>query len=154
MTFDDILHEFNSIPIHNFSNNIKKGEYPFPLLEKLSKAKTLPPLLIISLLSHPDCTEEYFMAKADNLFKTTGTVARQSVLRVTKLVASLKIIAFVVYAKEDTVESIMDRIEMRNETFKIIAENPNCHPDFKIAMYQHTGDASLLPQSAQDIFVF
>lgn len=154
MTFDSILSRFRDGSIHDFATKIKEGEYPFDILLQIQDISNFPPLLNMAMLQHPDCTVEYFKSKYIALYKKSGSNATRGILLNSLLVESLDIVAYIVGAKENTLESIMENFNINMNSLILIATNPSCNEDLKMTIYQKTGDASLLPQSAQDIFVF
>jgi hypothetical protein len=140
--------------IHSLSDIIKKGEIPFKTLLEYSEKTSFPPLLVISSLQHPDCTLEYFKNTYGPLVKKTGTLAVNSISKNAPILNKLEAIGMVVFSKESTIESIKEQYSLRKDTFRILVSNSHINEEFKVLYYELTGDATYLPQTAQDLFIF
>lgn len=139
---------------HSLAKQIREGKIPFSDVSSFIEEATTPPLIKFAYLVHPDCTIKEFTKYYRPVVKKSGDLAYRAILSKTPLVKHLSIIAHVLHAESSGLEDIKSGYQLRQKTFLIIAKNPHCNVDFKNLVYELTDDVDLLPQAAQDIFIF
>lgn len=140
--------------VHSLTDLVREGEFSFDFLEEMEIYLTFPKILMGAVLSHPDCSVEFFKKKYPEYRVGNGTFGDRIVLPIAKPLENIEVIAQIVKAKENTLESIFKTYEYKKATFKQIALNPHSPTEFKSKMYELTGDSDFIPPAAQDMFIF
>lgn len=154
MTFTE-FESFVKTEPHALSDIIHKGEIDFSDLIQYIKKISIPPLIKIALLCHPNCTRSIFEDYYSNLVRKTGDVARNTILIKAPALAQLDVIAVVIGS--GSLESDFRRImnySALEPIFKKIMKNPYTNEKFKMWYCEETGNLDYLPKTAQDIFIF
>ena len=139
---------------HSVADLIREGEFTFDFLEEMDIYLKFPKIIMGAVLSHPDCTSEFFIKKYSYYRVGSGIAGDSLVLPSAKVLENLEVIASVVGADEPTISSIFERYESKRATFRSIALNPYVSIDFKTGIYEMTGDERVLPKTAKDLFIF
>lgn len=140
---------------HALSDIIHKGKIDFPDLIKYVTKTSIPPLITIAVLCHPECTQSVFVEYYNNIVKKSGDIAKNTILTKAPALAQLDIIAIVLGCdvSEMSFRSMMNYDALK-DTFKKILSNPYTNEKFKMWYYEETGNIDYLPKTAQDIFIF
>jgi hypothetical protein len=80
--------ELMSDDVHSLSDLIDEGEFTFDFLEEMDLYVNLPKLILGSILSHPDCTSEFFLKKYPLYRVGVGMAGDSIVLPRAKLVTN------------------------------------------------------------------
>lgn len=139
---------------HSLADLIRENEFTFEFLEDAVSSLNVPKIILGAILSHSDCTDDFFLTNYPIYKKGIGRVGDHIVLPVVKPLKNIDVIAQIVRAKKNTIESIFDEFEYKKVTFKMMAINPHTHMDFKMKYYEKTGDNNVLPPETQDLFIF
>ena len=155
MNFEDFK-KYVTVDPHYLADIIRQGDIYFnDIISYVSQVEKvdITPIIKFAILVHPDCTIKYFKEQYRALVKKSGSVAKYYILEHTHLVSSISIIAYILHAEENTIESIKATFIVKQPTFKLLLKNPKISKEFKVAYYELTGDESSLPEEA-DIFLF
>jgi len=155
MDFEEFKELFDS-DRHALSDLIKAGEIPFDLCLEAHGRMSLPKLLQVSMLVHPDCDKIFFKLNYYQISMKVGTIVRHSILPFAKALRFLECIQVAVSSDEPTIESIMNAYQTGNasESFLMLIKNPYIPTELKNELYNVTGDETLLSTEAKDIFIF
>lgn len=146
--------ELMSDDVHSLADLIREGEFEFEFLQNIEKEITIPKIILGAILTHPDCTPQYFLENYRIYKKGVGMTGDRVVLPYAKVLENIEVIADVVKSKEPTIKSIIETYEWKKATLKQIAINPHSPSELKTALYNKTGDESLIPPEAQEMFIF
>jgi len=140
--------------VHSLADLIREGEFSFDFLEEMDIYINFPKIVMAAVLSHPDCTTEFFMKKYPTYKVGVGTTGDTIVLPRAKVLENIEVIAHIVKAEENTIKSILEKYEFMKGTFSQIGLNPHTPIELKTALYEKTGNEKFIPDSAKDLFIF
>jgi len=137
-----------------FDKMIISGEIPFRLLYHIMTTKNLSVDFEAAVLSHLDCPIDFFIKNCRKI--TPHTYTQEKMLEESHCMRDPRAIAAVLGVKYTTIEKLAESWNFTTSRIFLtsILKNPNANQKLKDIIYSKTGDESLLPQSAKDIFLF
>lgn len=142
--------------VHSLADMIRNNKLTFDfLISVIDNYSDLPKIIYGELLNHKDCTPEFFMNSYIQFRISAGdTVLNTMILPKAKVLENIDVIAFILGATTPDIDTIAEKYEMNKIKFKFLASNPHVPTDFKMMVFAKTGDTKILPNTAQELFIF
>ena len=149
--------EYFNIDRHELAKEIEDNKlFTFEellLLESQMSREFFPPLIQMSILSHPHCSIDYFKGRFNILKRNIGDVAT-NILSKTPCVADIGVVMEVLHINDTDSETLLNEFKYGKHVINNLAANKHLSLEIREKFLLATGDEMFMTEEQKEAFSF